>query len=376
MSQEAERLKTAGWKKWGPYVSNRQWGTVREDYSAHGDVWNFATHDMARSKAWRWGEEGIGGISDDKQLLCFAPAFWNGNDTIVKEILYGLSNAEGNHGEDVKELYYYLDSSPTHSYMKMLYKYPQQAFPYNELIFENRKRSRQDPEYELIDTGIFDNNEYFDIFIEYAKSSQEDLLIKITAHNRAATTAPLTILPTVWLRNRWSWGNRYKKSVIHKNSDKEIEIQQKSLGNYYLYTEDDTPWLFTENETNHLRLHKYDDGKKYYKDGINEYIVNHKIDAVNPEHTGTKAAANCKFEIEGGQSAVVKLRLCKGKNENPFSDFDDIFELRLKETDEFYKPLQSGIKDDDEKLLHRQSLAGLLWNKQFYNYNVSKWLQG
>jgi hypothetical protein len=376
MGKEERRLQIEGWKKWGPYVSSRQWGTVREDYSAHGDVWNHATHDMARSKAWRWGEEGIGGISDEKQLLCFAPAFWNGKDEIVKEIFYGLTNSEGNHGEDVKELYYYLDSSPTHSYMKMLYKYPQQAFPYGALLSENKKRSRLDPEFELIDTGIFENNEYFDIFIEYAKSSQEDLLIKITAHNRAAKSADLTILPTLWLRNRWSAENCPKQSLILKNNDTALEIQQEALGQYFLYTESPASWLFTENDTNNLRLHHFDDGKKYYKDGINNYVVNQQVGAVNPANTGTKAAAHYKFEIEAGESVVVKLRLCKDQNQSPFNDFDDVFELRLKETDEFYQPLQSGIADEDEKLIHRQALAGLLWNKQFYDFNVSEWLKG
>ena len=376
MNQEEKRLKIEGWKKWGPYVSNRQWGTVREDYSANGDVWNYATHEMARSKAWRWGEEGIGGISDEKQRLCFAPAFWNGKDKIVKEIFFGLTNTEGNHGEDVKELFYYLDSSPTHSYMKMLYKYPQQAFPYQKLLSENKKRSRQEPEYELIDTGIFDNNEYFDIFIEYAKSSQEDLLVKITAHNRADQTANLTILPTLWFRNKWTFANLPKESLIKKNSDTELEIHQKSLGEYFLYTENPEQWLFTENETNDKKLHDFDDGGHYYKDGINNYIVNHKTNAVNPANTGTKVAARCEFAIEAGQAAVVKLRLRKGRHSNPFNDFDQIFALRLKETNEFYEPLQKEILEEDEKRIHRQSLAGLLWNKQYYNYNVSQWLKG
>jgi hypothetical protein len=376
MSQESKRIHIEGWKKWGPYVSNRQWGTVREDYSAHGDVWQSATHDMARSKAWRWGEEGIGGISDDKQYLCFAPAFWNGKDEIVKEILFGLTNYEGNHGEDVKEQYYYLDSSPTHSYMKMLYKYPQQPFPYQQLLAENRKRSKADPEYELLDTGVFDNNEYFDIFIEYAKSSKEDLLIKITAHNRSTQTAPLTILPTLWLRNRWSWGYKDKHCSITSKSDTELEINQEKLGQYFLYTQDAAKWLFTENETNKKKLYNTGDGTGYYKDGINNYVVNQQTDAINPAETGTKVAPLYQFDIAGGASVVVKLRLCRGQNKKPFGDFDQVFKERIRDTDEFYKSLQNKIKSEDEKAIHRQSLAGLLWNKQFYDYNVRKWLKG
>lgn len=376
MNQEAKRLGIPNWKKWGPYVSNRQWGTVREDYSANGDVWQSVTHEMARSKAWRWGEEGIGGISDEKQYLCFAPSFWNGKDRIVKENLFGLSNNEGNHGEDVKEQYYYLDSSPTHSYMKMLYKYPQNAFPYEQLRTENRFRSRKEPEYDLLDTGIFNDNAYFDIFIEYAKSAQEDILIKITAHNRHHETAPLTVLPTVWFRNRWSWGYHEKEAQISKKSGTTLSIKEKHLGQYFLYADRPATWLFTENESNPHKLYHGADNGGYYKDGINDYVVDQQLNAVNPEHTGTKAAALYELEIEGGQSATVQLRLSKDLLELPFIDFDEIFEERLADTNAFYNDLQADLEDEDERNIQRQALAGLLWNKQFYDYNVRKWLKG
>lgn len=376
MSQEAKRIKTEGWKKWGPYVSNRQWGTVREDYSDNGDAWQSSTHDMARSKAWRWGEEGIGGISDDRQLLCFAPAFWNGNDPILKEVFYGLTNSEGNHGEDVKELFYYLDSSPTHSYLKMLYKYPQQAFPYESLLKENARRSRDEPEFELIDTGIFDQNEYFDIFIEYAKSDTEDILIKITAHNRSENPAPLTVLPTLWFRNRWSWGHHDKDLSISQKSPSELFIQHHTLGDYFFYAEKPVQWLFTENESNTMRLYNYDNGKRYYKDAFNSYLVDNLKKAVNPAGTGTKVAALCSAELPAGGTLTLQFRLCKGSKNKPFADFQKIFALRKQETDEFYQDLQKKTLPAEEGLIHRQALAGLLWNKQFYNYSVSRWLKG
>jgi hypothetical protein len=376
MNEEAERLKSKDWKKWGPYVSNRQWGTVREDYSNDGDAWKFTTHDMARSKAWRWGEEGIGGICDDRQLLCFAPSFWNGKDAILKEVFFGLSNAEGNHGEDVKELFYYLDSSPTHSYLKMLYKYPQQAFPYEQLRTENAGRSKQEPEYELLDTGIFNDNEYFDIFIEYAKGAEEDLLIKITAHNRHTDTAKLYLLPTLWFRNRWSWGYHEKAAAMSRRSASAISIEEESLGAYSLYAQNPTTWLFTENETNSTKVYNFEDEEKYCKDAINNFVVNQQTTAVNPVASGTKAAAVYEYDLAGGTSVVLNLRLTKGTNLDPFADFEEIFKSRVAETDAFYDNLQKDIVNEEEKLLHRQALAGLLWNKQFYNYDVRKWLQG
>jgi hypothetical protein len=376
MTEESDRLKTKGWKKWGPYVSNRQWGTVREDYSADGDAWKYTTHELARSKAWRWGEEGIGGISDDKQLLCFAPSFWNGKDPMLKEVFFGLTNPEGNHGEDVKELFYYLDSSPTHSYMKMLYKYPQQEFPYEQLRTVNASRTKQEPEYELLDTGIFNDNRYFDIFIEYAKADKEDLLIRITAHNRAADAAKLTILPTVWFRNRWSWGYHEKTVGISKESGSALAITDDVLGAYHLYTQHPATWLFTENDTDLAKVYNYNNGQKYAKDGINNYVVHGETTAVNPANTGTKAAGVYDFEIEGGSCVSLLLRLCRDSNSDPFSDFNEIFDNRLKETDDFYKNLQKDIQGADERLIQRQALAGLLWNKQFYNYDVRKWLKG
>lgn len=376
MIEEAKRLTKKSWKKWGPYVSNRQWGTVREDYSADGNVWNSNTHDMARSKAWRWGEEGIGGISDAEQLLCFAPAFWNGKDGLVKEVFYGLTNSEGNHGEDVKELFYYLDSSPTHAYMKMLYKYPQQAFPYENLRAENARRSREDPEYELLDTGIFDNDEYFDIFIAYAKAAPEDIVIEITVHNRSDKAAALTLLPTLWFRNTWSWGDQEKVQSISRISDTQLRIQDASLGEYFLDAAQPLQWLFTENESNTSRLYGYDNGNKYCKDGINNYVVHNDSSAVNPAERGTKAAALIELQLEGGTSQVVRLRLSSGSGKNPFADFDDIFKARMQETDEFYQTLQENIDDADEKLIQRQALASLLWNKQFYYYDVPVWLKG
>jgi hypothetical protein len=376
MIEEAKRLTDKGWKNWGPYVSNRQWGTVREDYSADGNVWNSNTHDMARSKAWRWGEEGIGGISDVKQRLCFAPAFWNGKDGIVKEVLYGLTNSEGNHGEDVKELFYYLDSSPTHSYMKMLYKYPQQPFPYDDLRAENGRRSRQDSEYEILDTGIFNGNEYFDVFITYAKASPDDILIEISVHNRSDKAAELTLLPTLWFRNTWSWGDQEKTQSLSRVNDTELRIQDDALGEYHLYTAQPVKWLFTENESNTSRLYGYDNGSKYCKDGINNYVVNKDALAVNPAEHGTKAAALIALQMEGGSSQVIQLRLCKGSMDSPFADFDVVLNKRLQETEEFYQDIQKNIKDDEEKMIHRQALASLLWNKQFYYYDVPVWLQG
>ena len=376
MRIESDRLQIKGWKKWGPYVSNRQWGTVREDYSDNGDAWGYTTHEMARSKAWRWGEEGIGGISDDKQLLCFAPAFWNHQDPFLKEVLFGLTNGEGNHGEDVKEMFYYIDSSPTHSYMKMLYKYPQQAFPYEQLRAENARRSKLDPEYELLDTGIFDDNRYFDIYIEYAKADQEDMLIKITAYNRASSPAPLTIIPTLWFRNRWSWGYHKKSAQISPAINNALAISEDTLGAYRFYAEDPATWLFTENETNFARVYNYQNGLVYAKDAINNYIVNQQSEAVNPARQGTKAAAAYDFEIPAGGSKSLCFRLCKGEVTSPFADFSSLFQQRIQETDEFYQDLQKEILNADERMIQRQALAGLLWNKQFYNYDVRKWLKG
>jgi hypothetical protein len=374
MNAEQSRLKDTGWKKWGPYVSDRQWGTVREDYSANGDAWNYITHDMARSKAYRWGEEGIAGICDRQQYLCFAIALWNKKDPIIKERYFGLSNPEGNHGEDVKEMYYYLDSTPTHSYMKTLYKYPQNEFPYSWLVDENKRRGRQDPEFELMDTGIFDHNEYFDVFTEYAKSAQEDILIKITIHNRSDKEASVNVMPTLWFRNTWGWGYDSRKPDLSASSDKVISIFHKDLGQMWLHTEGNGELLFCDNETNSRRLYNYDDGRKYYKDGINDHIVQGE-DSVNPKNMGTKAAANYDLTIPAGKSVTLRLRLSEDANYS-FEDFDEVFDVRKTEADQFYNDIHGATMNPDRRLIQRQAFAGMLWNKQFFYTDVRHWLSG
>jgi hypothetical protein len=376
MNAEQLRLQQKIWKDWGPYLTERQWGTVREDYSADGMAWQYTTHEMARSKAWRWGEEGIGGISDRRQKICFALALWNRKDHILKERLFGLTNQEGNHGEDVKEIYYYLDSTPTHSYMKMLYKYPQAAFPYDQLRDENKKRTRLDPEFELIDTGIFESNQYFDVFIEYAKADEHDILIRITVENRANEASTLELLPTIWFRNNWSWGKNNPEPEMYAIDDQTIEIIHKDLETFWLFADPCHELLFCENETNTVRLYNYSDGKRFFKDGINDYIV-HQATSVNPDRSGTKAAARYILDIEPNQSIVVRLRLnSKGHPQNAFSDFDYVFQKRLDEANEFYEQLQSRLNSADAKLVQRQAFAGMLWSKQFYYYDVQEWLKG
>jgi hypothetical protein len=361
---------------WGPYLTDRQWGTVREDYSPNGNAWEYTTHDMARSKAYRWGEEGIAGISDERQLICFALALWNGKDPIIKERYFGLGGHEGNHGEDVKELYYYLDSTPSHSYMKMLYKYPQREFPYEWLVNENRKRSRQDPEFELLDTGIFDDNMYFDVFVEYAFASAGDILIKITVHNRSEHSAQLHVLPTIWFRNTWAWGDDDYKPQLFSSNNEDIIIQDKRSGNYVLYLEQKTKLLFCENETNNLRLYRSPNESEYVKDGINDFLIHGNERAVNRNERGTKASADYSLNIEGYSSTELKLRLTTKKNTAPFDDFDETFTLRKQETDEFYEDLQSNITSADERMVQRQAFAGMLWSKQFFYYDVEKWIKG
>ena len=376
MNTEQQRLQNIDWKKWGPYISERQWGTVREDYSANGEAWSSTTHEMAKSKAWRWSEEGIAGICDNQQLLCFAISLWNKKDPILKERLFGLSGFEGNHGEDVKELYYYLDSSPTHSYMKMLYKYPQAAFPYAWLREENKRRTRLDPEFELIDTGIFDGDQYFDVFVEYAKASEEDLLIKITINNHSSQQASINVLPTVWFRNTWSWGYDNYKPNLFAVQDHCIEIEHRALGNFQLYCENNDSLLFCENETNCEKLYNHQTDIKYHKDGINEFIVNQNGASINPDRGGTKASANYDIDIPGMQSKTIRLRLTKTVNDKPFDDFDSLFNQRIQETNEFYSDLQKSINSEDEKAVQRQAFAGMLWSKQFYYYDVEQWLKG
>ena len=395
---ERQRLRDArtsgvGWKKWGPYLSERQWGTVREDYSEDGNAWNYFTHDQARSRAYRWGEDGLAGISDDQQILCFALSLWNGKDPILKERLFGLTNSEGNHGEDVKEYYFYLDSTPTHSYMKYLYKYPQLAFPYSDIVETNSRRARQEMEYELIDTGVFDENRYFDVFVEYAKADTEDILIRITAANRGPDAAELQVLPTLWFRNDWAaWspGISSKPSLQQVNGPTGTSVVSTShavLGSYYLYCEGDVPLLFTDNETNNERLFpQYRNASPFVKDGINNFVVHGCRNAVNPDQSGTKAAAQYRLKVLPGQSATVRLRLAKEAtldgmsiaSDKSFSfeeTFDKVFALRVREADEFYASVIPPSLSDDAGMVMRQALAGMLWSKQLYQYDVDKWLE-
>ena len=371
-----ERNGTAKWKKWGPYLSDRQWGTVREDYSADGNAWDYTTHDAARSRAWRWGEEGIAGLSDDRQLLCFGLGLWNKKDPIIKERYFGLTGNEGNHGEDVKELYYYLDATPTHSYMKMLYKYPQKEYPYTWLVEENRRRSKLDPEFELIDTGIFDDDDYFDVFVEYAKAGAEDVLIKITVHNRGKAAAALHVLPTLWFRNTWAWGYHDYRPHMTTSNEGSILVDHQDLGFYKLHVEQPAPILFCDNETNVQRLYNVPGKTTYYKCGINEFVVHGNGQAVNPGARGTKAALNYELVVGGGESVVLRMRLEEGGKTYSFDTFDTIFEQRVKEADAFYAAIQEGMDSSDERLVQRQAFAGMIWNKQLYDYNVDKWLKG
>jgi Glycosyl hydrolase family 63 C-terminal domain len=375
----AARVDNKGWKKWGPYLSERNWGTVREDYSLYGDTWDYLPHDMARSRTYRWGEDGIGGISDNKQHICFSLAFWNHEDSIIKERLFGLTGTEGNHGEDVKELYYYLDSTPTHSYMKMLYKYPQAAFPYGKLLDESRRRSRLDPEYELLDTGIFDNNEYFDIFVEYAKEGENDILIKVTAHNRSDKAAPLTLLPTLWFRNTWSWGyeSYAHKPMLTGISTTQIEAYHRLFDRFKLYIEGADELLFCENETNMERIFGKPNATPFVKDSINDYVVKNKKNAVNPNNIGTKAAAKYEKIIQGGESVSIRLRFSDNTHlTQPFADFDSIFEKRIAEANQFYAEVQKNVKDQEMRNIQRQAFAGMMWCKQFYYYNINQWANG
>jgi hypothetical protein len=381
MNAEQKRLnesddRTKYWKRWGPYLSERAWGTVREDYSADGSAWDYFPHDHARSRAYRWNEDGIAGISDRHQRICFSVALWNGKDPILKERLFGLTGEEGNHGEDVKELYYYLDSTPTHSYMKMLYKYPHSEFPYSRLIEENRHRSKTDGEFELIDTGIFDDDRYFDVFVEYAKADDEDILIKITIANRGPEAASINVLPTVWFRNRWTWYG--KESLCELRADKTgcIEVECPEYGRRILHIDGDHELLFTENETNNERLFNSPNRTPFVKDAFHEYVINSKKEAVNPERKGTKAAANFRLDIPAKSEVVIKLRLAETKHKKAFDEFDQIFDLRKKEADEFYGDLIHGELSDDARNVQRQAFAGMLWSKQYYHYVIQEWLDG
>lgn len=378
MSEEQKRLLPENrkkWLHWGPYLAERQWGTVREDYSPGGDAWFHCTHDHARSKAYRWGEEGIAGISDDKQRLCFSVAMWNGKDPIIKERLFGLAGPEGNHGEDVKEYYYYLDSLPSHAYMKMLYKYPQNKFPYEALVYTNGRRDRNAPEFELIDTGIFNKNEYFDVFIEYAKADSDDLLIRITVENRNPEEAVIHMIPQIWFRNRWSWGNDSYKPELILLEDGDIYIHQRTMGEYHLYYEGEAKPAFCENDTNIRRL--YNVRKEgFFKDGINDYVVKGSRSYINPENRGTKAGVWYNHIIPGNGKKEFRLRLVKGGVKYPFKDFNEKFTQRVKEADDFYDSHQKKQKNADAKAIQRQAWAGMLWSKQFYYYDLPKWLKG
>jgi hypothetical protein len=380
MTAEKQRLiedrdRKKNWRKFGPYLAERQWGTVREDYSANGTAWDFVTHDAARSKAYRWGEEGIGGISDNRQRMCFAFGFWNKKDPMIKERIFGLTANEGNHAEDCKEHYYYLDSTPTHSYMKMLYKYPQQEFPYAWLVEENRKRGKLDPEFELVDTGIFNENKYFDIFIEYAKQEEDDLLIRMVIHNRGPVPAALNVLPQVWFRNTWAWGYNDYKPEIFRDDKNVIQIDHQELGHYHLFFEGEPEALFCENETNTGRLYNFPK-EGIFKDGVNDYLVRNLPGAIHKTAKGTKAALNYDLQIPAGKSKTIRLRLTSKFETEPFLDFDTRFEYRLAEANEFFDDLQHGIDDDDKINIQRQAIAGMLWSKQFYYYDVRQWLKG
>jgi hypothetical protein len=363
------------WKKWGPYLSERQWGTVREDYSEDGNAWDYFSHDQSRSRAYRWGEDGLGGISDDQQRLCFALALWNERDPILKERAFGLTNSEGNHGEDVKDYYFYLDSTPTHSYMKYLYKYPQREFPYRDLLETNRGRTKQELEYELLDTGIFDDDRYFDVFLEYAKEGPDDILIRVSVHNRGKEAARLQLLPTLWFRNTWSWGDEGPKPIL-REAGGAIVASHPELGEYTLSCGGAPELLFTENESNAQRLWGQANPTPYVKDAFHRYVISGERDAVNPGKTGTKAAARYVLEVPAGGCEVVQLRLAKGTAGGTFgAAFKEVLRQRLLDADEFYDRITPRLLGEDERRVHRQALAGMLWSKQYYYFDLDRWLK-
>lgn len=376
------------WRRWGPYLAERQWGTVREDYSPGGTAWDYFPHDHARSRAYRWGEDGLAGWSDAQGRLCLALALWNGRDPILKERLFGLTNGEGNHGEDVKELYYYLDATPTHAYLKFLYKYPQAEFPYARLVEESARRRHDtaQPEYELLDTGVFDNDRYWDVFVEYAKADPEDVLMRITLHNRGSETAVLHLLPQLWFRNTWSWSPAGRRPRLWATGSGGVTAEQTELGVYQFQYDErvqeaggerrrDPTLLFTENETNPRRHFGQHDAPGCYKDAFHEYLVHGNRAAVKPEPTGTKMAVHWELPVPPGGTAAVRLRLSADAARG-FADFETILEQRRREADEFYAALQGEISDPDVRLVQRQALAGMIWSKQFYYYDVPEWLRG
>src|SRR5215469_15442327 len=380
---EEARTRQAHWQRWGPYLSERAWGTVREDYSANGAAWESLPHDHARSRAYRWNEDGLAGISDRHQYLCFAVAFWNGRDPILKERLFGLTGNEGNHGEDVKEQYFYLDSTPTHSYMKYLYKYPQAEFPYTRLVEENRRRDRNSPEFELMDTGVFSENRYFDVVVEYAKEAPEDILVRISVTNHGPELASVDVLPTIWFRNTWSWGNSGPRPQLRRTADPKpaIDLWHDQLGTRRLAYDGIGDLLFTENETNYERLYGVENGSHYAKDGINDFVVHRATHGVNPAEIGTKAAICYNLSLASGETAILRLRLFgepqpQSSGEIFGPTFDRIFAARKREADEFYATVIPTHLSPDAKNVMRQSFAGLLWSKQFYHYVVQDWLKG
>lgn len=385
---EAKRLneiqeRNTPWRAWGPYLSERAWGTVREDYSVNGDAWRYFPYEHARSKAYRWGDDGIAGIANRHQILCFALALWNGQDSMLKERLFGLTGPQGNHGEDVKEYYFYLDATPTHSYLKYLYKYPQARFPYEKLVEENRRRTRQEPEYDLLDTGVFDQNRYFDVVVEYAKASPEDILIRISATNRGDKIALLDVVPTLWYRNTWAWGADDRKPRLRLDQENPFVIRARHFddGLRQLICDDMTvkpEFLFTENDTNYQRLYNAPNPSPYVKDGINDYIVNGNKEAVNPQQSGTKVGVRYHFAIAAGATATIKLRLTNDIAPKPALsfNFDEVFDARIQEADEFYDSFTSSKASEEQKQVQRQAFAGMIWSKQFYYYDVRRWLRG
>jgi len=379
----AHRRREGNWKNWGPYLSERAWGTVREDYSPHGSAWDYLPHDHARSRAYRWNEDGLAGISDRFQYLCFALALWNGRDPILKERLFGLNGHEGNHGEDVKEVYFYLDSTPTHSYMKMLYKYPQRAFPYADLVAENGRRGLEEFEYELVDTGIFDEDRYFDILVEYAKADENDILIKISVTNRGPEPAAVHLLPTLWYRNTWSWGypsgpmgDVSGKPELRLINNSTVQAGHSEQGAYYLFVQDPLEILFTENESNNQRLFNVTNAAPFVKDAFHRYLIDGDLEAINAEQKGTKTAVLFKPTIPPGETITIRLRLANENHQQPFQQFDSLFSARLAEADEFYQAVQADNLGEEEKSVQRQAFAGMLWSKQLYYFDVQQWLTG
>jgi hypothetical protein len=374
---QAVRDGSGNWRGWGPYVSERQWGTVREDYSENGDAWGYFTHDQARSRAYRWGEDGIAGFCDDRQLLCLSLAMWNGKDPFLKERLFGLTNAQGNHGEDVKELYYYLDATPSHAYGKMLYKYPQTAYPYQRLIDENASNGLNAREFELIDTGIFDQDRYFDVEVEYAKASPTDILMRVVVHNRGPDAAPIHILPQAWFRNIWSWSDDRVRPRMSEKSRGEVLGDHDQLGGFALSFEAPDRLAFCENDTNVAKVFGVPGPSGYFKDGVNEFIVEGREEAINPESRGSKVAGVYHRQIAAGAAVIVRIRLAVGDAQTQgFAEFDALVAQRRQEADMFYAALQEGISSADMRLVQRQAFAGMLWSKQFYYFDVEEWLDG